>query len=548
MNVGRLARRTPTGAILWEIWGRHKLNFLWQGVALAASVFCVHWKEHGAPKEVLPLLVSVTSICFLGAYLHLLACFGYIEVDARRVQLGFPGRLLLKPVSTARLVMVPMFFGGLVIVTIFAIWTELVLRHLASIAASDLLWISTVLLSFFWWMQALAWGLSLLKGRVLALLIVAVIHLLVAILPLPLMPGSALSGWRRPILAALLVSAVPAAWFGLKLMRQGRWEGPSRISMRWSSLRFARAQGRRKTFGSAFGAQFWLEWRRQGLLLPCLSGGVALLFCPIAIFAHEAMVASSVMLIMPLLFSLLSAPALAKFDQLQSRVELPIYIAVRPMTNGGFVAAKLVMALATSALTWLVTVAAICLWLALVGKGTLFSKAGLVTPYGPVAFMTGCVPVLLLLVIWTWKNLVAGIGAGLTGRTWIAGTFIIWRLALYIGLIALVAAAKLNVSFREALLHWLPGPLIVSLAAKIAVSVAAFVWGLRRNAITANWAGWIAGGWLVCGLFVAGYAGLVCNAINKPELWVCMALAGFLVLPLADLAIAPLALAWNRHR
>jgi hypothetical protein len=52
----------------------------------------------------------------------------------------------------------------------------------------------------------------------------------------------------------------------------------------------------------------------------------------------------------------------------------------------------------------------------------------------------------------------------------------------------------------------------------------------------------------VCGLFVAGYAGHVCSAITQPGLRMWVTLGGFLILPLADLAIAPLALAWNRHR
>jgi hypothetical protein len=532
--------------MLWEIWGRHKWVFPLHGAALAASVGLVCWKEHGAPENSLGLVYLVSSCCFTASFIHLLACFGYIEVDARRVQLGFPGRLLLKPVSTTRLVLAPMLFGGASIVTVFVIWTELVLRHLVAIPASGLLWSSAVLLSFFWWMQALAWGLSWLKGRVSIDIIMAVIHLLVGCLPM--MPVRGLSRWQWPILIALLVSGVPAAGVGLTLMRQGRWEGPSRISILWSRRRWARARGRRKKFRSAFGAQFWLEWRRQGWLLPCLAGGTALLICSIAFFAHEAMVAPGVVLIMPLLFSGVLAPALAKFDQLQSTAELPVYIAVRPMANGGFVAAKLLMALATSALAWVVTVAAIGLWLALMGTGTLLSKAASATPCGPWAFAIGCVPVLLLLVIWTWKNLVSGIAAGLTGRAWIGMASTGCRLALYMGLTALLAAAKLFVSFSETLLDWLPGLLILGLAAKIAVSVAAFVWGSRRNAITANWALWIIGGWAVCGLLAAGYAGLVCIAIKKPELWVCMALAGLLVFPLADLAIAPLALAWNRHR
>ena len=116
------------------------------------------------------------------------------------------------------------------------------------------------------------------------------------------------------------------------------------------------------------------------------------------------------------------------------------------------------------------------------------------------------------------------------------------------GLFALVVAARTYVNFRETLLHWLTGILIACVAAKIAISTAAFAWGLRRNAITARAVGWIAGGWLVCGLFVAGFAGHVCSAVNQPGLWIWIALGGFLILPLADLAIAPLALAWNRHR
>jgi hypothetical protein len=162
--------------------------------------------------------------------------------------------------------------------------------------------------------------------------------------------------------------------------------------------------------------------------------------------------------------------------------------------------------------------------------------------------MTGCVPVLLLLVIWTWKNLVAGIGVGLTGRSWIIRLLPVWRSTLLLGLFALVVAARTYVNFRETLLHWLTGILIACVAAKIAISLAAFTWGLRRNTITARAVGWIVGGWLVCGLFVASYAGHVCSAINQPDLWIWIALGGFLILPLADLAIAPLALAWNRHR
>jgi hypothetical protein len=349
---------------------------------------------------------------------------------------------------------------------------------------------------------------------------------------------------------------MPVAWIGLKLMRQGRWEGPSRVSRLGSRRRLDRARKPRRKFGSAFGAQFWLEWRRQGLVLPGIWGGMALVVLPVLLAGFKWVGVGTpppaailiIILVLPLALSWVWAAALAQFDQFHSTGEPPVYIAIRPMTNGGFVMAKLAMALAASALTWLLTVAAVCLCLAIVETGTLFSKAGLVTPFGPVAYLTGCVPVLLLLVIWTWKNLVAGIGVGLTGRIWIVKLFSFWRTTLIVGLGALISAANIYVDFRETLLHWLTAILIACLAVKIAVSIAAFVCGMRRNAITARAVGWIVGGWLVCGLFLAGYAGHVCNVINQPGLRTWVALGGFLVLPLADLAIAPLALAWNRHR
>jgi hypothetical protein len=560
MEVGRLAWRTPTGAMLWEIWGRHKASFAGQGVALAASAGFVSWKEHVASQSLGDVLGIASFCCFLVAYLHLLVCFAYIETDARRVQLGFPGRLLLKPVSTARLVLVPMVFGGAVTVTTFALWTGLVLPHLSAINVSNLLWISTVLLSLFLWMQALAWSPPLLKVRSAVLLMVVALHLLVLVLPVMVAtfaPDWIIErGWLWVILAALLLSAVPVAWIGLRLIRQGRWESPSRISVLWSRLRLATKKGRPMKFGSAFRAQFWLEWRRQGLVLPGIWGGLAIVVLPVLLLGFKWAGMDTpppaailvILVVLPLVLSWVWGAALAKFDTFQPQSELPGYIAIRPMTSGEFVITKLAMALATSVLTWLLTVIALCLCLALVGNGTLFSKAGLVTPFGPVAYFTGGVPVLLLLMVWTWKNLVAGIGAGLTGRSWIVKLFPVSRTVFILGLGALIASANININFREGLLHWLTGMLIACLGVKIGVSIAAFAWGLRRHAITASAIGWIVGGWSVCGAFVACYAGHVCNAIHQPGLQVWVMLGGFLILPLADLAIAPLALAWNRHR
>ena len=72
---------------------------------------------------------------------------------------------------------------------------------------------------------------------------------------------------------------------------------------------------------------------------------------------RDALGILSILVLMPLLFSAVIGPALGKFDPLDSTREWPVYIAVRPMTDGGFVMAKLVMALVASVLTWLLTLA-----------------------------------------------------------------------------------------------------------------------------------------------------------------------------------------------
>jgi hypothetical protein len=113
---------------------------------------------------------------------------------------------------------------------------------------------------------------------------------------------------------------------------------------------------------------------------------------------------------------------------------------------------------------------------------------------------------------------------------------------------AVVFWAKYNWQFRESLLPWLSWALAAGLAGKVIFSAGAFAWGRRRNAITVRAAGCIVAGWLLGGLFLAGYAHWICGALNRLDLWAWTALGGFLFLPLADLAMAPVAMAWNRHR
>jgi hypothetical protein len=549
----------PTCAMLWEIWGKHKYPFLWQIVALTVSTVLVSFKG-GATRDVAAFLFAGVLCPFLAALVHLMMCFGYIENDTRRAENGYPARLLLKPLSTARLALTPMFFGALVIVVFFLIWYWLVLQRMLRFPGGPAFWTGGVILSFFWWTQSVTWSLPLAPGRTGIVLATAIIHLLVGILP-PTTGGLAV--WHWLILAVLLGAAPAAAIAGLDQMRHGSWEGSNRLAALAARLKssFVRdavcrvpiVSGLRRPFRSAFGAQFWLEWRRHGAMLPWVTAGMTILVMLFAwisrpeVEERSSVAPAIVLLCLPLLVSGAIAPGLGKFDPVQASPEVPVFVAIRPISNGGLVWVKLAMALASSAVTWLITVMAVGLWAIGSGKASLGLLASAGAPHGPVAILVASVPMLLLLILWTWKNLVAGIAPGLAGRPWVMGVFTAMRVVTLGGIVCLALAAKLY-GFGHFLWRWAPALLLAGLALKLSVSAAAIGFALRQKAITPGAACWIAGGWLLSGVFVAGYAGLVCVVQNKTELLAWIIPAGFLVLPLCDLVIAPLALAWNRHR
>ena len=259
-------------------------------------------------------------------------------------------------------------------------------------------------------------------------------------------------------------------------------------------------------------------------------------------------VAALLILIMPWMLAGVLGTGIGDFDASQSSDSLPVYIAVRPLTNGHFVLVKLAVALATTIVTWLVALLAAVFWLVLLGRGRIFSGLGASLAQAPEAFLCQCLLLLLFLVILTWTNLLGGIWASLAGRSWVKALSVLCRLALLCGLFALASLAKLDFRFKAGLLRWLPWLLAAGFMVKLLLSAVAFAIGLRRNALTRGAVGWIVGAWLVCGLFVAGYAGWICLATSRMDLWLTIAVGGFLVLPLANLALAPLALAWNRHR
>ena len=375
----------------------------------------------------------------------------------------------------------------------------------------------------------------------------------------PLMPFEIQAGWRIAAVFALTAGAFVLARAGVGRMRAGAWEGGSS-----TGLAKASAPRARRAFGSAFRAQFWLEWRRQGLKLPLFTSlGLSLFILVQAAIWLVGVVGKgqplgdefvgdtsrlilNFLIITPLVCSLLLGSIIATFEPGQSATEMPVFVAVRPMTDGGLVLAKLAMTALSSLLTWFVVAAAMLVCLVFSGHAAslahpLWSK--------PADFVLVLLPALLILALVTWRNLVAGLWIGLSGRSpLIRGGVDYARVVFYFGLCALVVRALNQPPFRAALLDWMPWVLTGCLGLKLATSAAAFGVALRRKAVSYNDIRWFIAGWLGCGLFAAILAWGLCARLGATQFWIWVALAGFCLLPLAELSLAPLALAGDRHR
>ena len=551
----RLAAQTPTGAILWELVARQKILYRIQGLALLVSAVVVHWPGT-APfhDDLVPFAVQLAAL----AISQTLGGFCYPEVDARRAQGGIPSHLFLKPVTTTRLVATPMLGGGAAVLVVLIAWVALVLRPL-DLPTTHLVWVGTVLLSFTWWVQAVVWSsANLAWGAQLALvMLTAGGHLALALLPL--MPWTLPANGRIALIVVLLAAAFTLARAGAGGVRQGAWQS-------WQSRgrhNSARLRSSGRPFASAFGAQFWLEWRRQGFKLTLFTGiGAAFfLLMHIAIWTtlwlHGATLAQSdlqidisriflnFLVLTPLVCSVMLGSLVATFEPGQPGSVVPVFVAIRPLSTGRLVLAKLAMTAASSLLAWLVAGAAFLVSWLLGATSPSFWLGPAIQPKTTFLRLLG---VGALLVVFTWRNLVAGMWIGLGGRSLrIRGVLEGVRYLVWLGVLAQVARALAETGYATNLLVWLPWILGAGLLVKVLGSMGVFHLAVRRKVMQRRDARGIVFGWLVGGAALAWLSWGVCLSLGAPQAWTAAVLAGFFLLPLAELALAPLALASNRH-
>ncbi len=417
------------------------------------------------------------------------------------------------------------------------------------------------------WLQALVWSPFPLPG--LRLFIVGPLIGVSVIVPQLLLEEF---GINEALVYGLLIVQLPAAYltaaFGVSRARRGdvpRWEWPGWPTwLRWTS---ATTVGR--PFVSPARAQLWFEWRRCGLGFPLLMAGYFLLCLPMIPWfaqAYEMVGPSGSPILPPLLqeigglwlalvgllwWPLLMASACGlEMGRLPGRDRtrpLSSFLATRPISTAMLVRVKFETAALSTLVSWGVLLLAVLLWFALGGKAAemMASFDALRQRHPPGPFWIGLALLIAGSILLTWLRMIESLWLGMMGGGW-ATLGALLGFGSFIALIGfghwLAKSPEHWQTFAD-LLPWLTG-------AGVTLKGLAAGWSMRqlirRRLIPPGTLFLLLAVWL---LLAAGLFAVLCWLIGVDRTSVSAVVLGIvLLLPLTQLALAPLALDWNRHR
>ena len=246
---------------------------------------------------------------------------------------------------------------------------------------------------------------------------------LIAVGFLPSFPPGVLPPWlsERVLMVAvggLALIAFLGAWMGVARQRSGG--GGGGLPTKGHIKRIADIDilpRRTRLFDSPAAAQFWFEWRRSGLLLPLLIGGLLLAVIGPLSWGLEndsgttlrILVAA---LVMPVILAAPVGKGFSKPDFWSADLSLPAFVAIRPLATDEMVVIKMKAAALSALISWLLvlTFLSVCLplWANLEGLAGLRFDAS----HYAIAILS-----ILLGVFLTWRFLVGGLWIGLFPAT-----------------------------------------------------------------------------------------------------------------------------------
>lgn len=550
---------SPLAALTWEIWhrGRRSISLAFCCVAFCALVNRAtpqSFAASDAGQAVYGLLMVVSFLLLMGV-------FNYTEFNPVREWSGFPYRLFVLPVRTWQLVTLPMLLGVVSVELLYLAWIKLVWTR-ENIPMPG--WFALVLGAYMVFYLTAIWSLAGFRiTRLILLGLGGCSSIAVACLPTfnKISPSPWLEEKRLvPALAAAVVIAYAVALTAVTRQRCGGGLRRNRFKLRFDRLADALPR-RRANFSSPAAAQFWFEWRRAGVLLPaCTALALVAIIAPYAWFYRRDSKAAEDILIrilaVPLILSFAIGKGFIKPEFWSMNLALPPFLATRPLSSGDFVISKMKVAALSVAITWLLVLGFIALWLSL-GVGATQLELHETADIFRLFLFPGSWPAVIalslaLLMILSWRCLVSGLWTGLSGKPgWYFGSLglqviapVLLLIGAGIGSNTLDSQIKihpaLTISFALSFAGW-----FLALAVMVKIWSAAAAWSnlspRRARQYLLIWSGVT-----LCFIALALSISPLVGTFYRPNH--LAALGALLLFPLARLGFAPAALSKNRHR
>ncbi len=520
------------GAILAAIVPAQNISVLIRDVILAGFFFAVLF----------------VSLCLLPVFFQ-----GADDADLLAGESCVSSQFLRLPVSTLALVQWPILYATVTAFAISVCFAGFIARPLLAVTneVAPVWWPAFLLTAGLAWLQALLWfpfGLKWL--RVLLLLILA--SGLMILVPVLLDKGVS-----EKVLVASLSGLTGMAWgvsyIGVAYARRG-----DSLNWIWLPWQLKRAVGitprGQLVFRSESNAQFWLEWRFTGLILPVIIGlMLAIILWPLFLenLATSVTLRSLLSAITcPVFFAGIAGGWVGHSHNrwVKNRSGMMDALATLPRSNAEMIGDFLKVAACSTLLTWLIVATVVPSTVLLTGHLRdleFWWQNNWVVHSAPLQSFAASAAIFILLMVWTWKRRVDSAYLGLTGRKGVARIAWLWLIGSFFISVPqdyIEAHPELHAT-AWAMIPWLLGSLVL-------VRCAAAAWALRevsrrRLLQPKTIVRWLIAWFSVAVTLIIVLTWSVPAQIAPPQY---VALGVLSVMPMFRLAATPLALAWNRHR
>lgn len=382
------------------------------------------------------------------------------------------------------------------------------------------------------------------------------------------------SGWtaERVVLVYLVVAAgsALAAWVGVSRARTSPSSGFSSAGSSFSTAQEVKIRPVRRPFRSPQAAQFWLEWRRQGRLLPILTAfGLLAMSLPL-LFWHDVdhlpggspwrvniWMTHSIGYLpyIPLLFASVIGLGARPGDLRGPDGVYHLYHATRPLSEADLYRAKIRAITLGVLVTALLTMLVILIWLWL----PAYNNDNSSIPYAKIfvgsfdrrawELVAGFA---VAVTAWTWRNQVVGAFVDFLPSRKIATTyplFVVFTGAVMFVLFGASGQYRENPDF----IWYFRIAVGTLLAAKMCLAVGFAAKLLRLRPSASREICWVFARWLATAIVAATTFGLIVYGQPVGSISPCYThpvpeIVGILLVPLARPLAARIALELGRHR